>query len=209
MKKYIIFDMDGTLIKSEGINTQLEYECLKTYIPDLELDYFKYYTHQTGGTPLFEQLKVLFKNSITENELKRITNELYSITAQNRNKSFFFEWVIEMVKNLQKDYTLFLSTGNSDEYAQKKMSDGWIGICFHHIIGSSIILKWFEHIKIFKEITGDEDFEKHAVYIGDGNTDREIAQANNIDFIKVWKTGIDTYEVNKTIEILPILKKLS
>jgi hypothetical protein len=38
---------------------------------------------------------------------------------------------------------------------------------------------------MFKDTTADQDFEKYAVYLGDGNTDREIAQSHNIDFIKI------------------------
>jgi hypothetical protein len=42
---------------------------------------------------------------------------------EKRDKHPFFDGVVEMIKSLHQDYTLFLSTGNSDEYAQKKMAD--------------------------------------------------------------------------------------
>jgi len=208
MKKYIIFDLDGTLIESESGNFPLMYEALKKHIPDLEYDYFKYYSIQTAGTPLLAQLRVLFKNTLDEDNLQKITDEMYEVLTNNCSNNPFFEWVLEMVQGLNPDYTLFLSTGNSDEFAQKKLSEWWIEVCFDRIMGSSIIGKWSEHIKIFKEISRDENFEKHCVYIWDGNTDRDIAHMHNIDFIKVWKAWIDTYEVDKTIDALEIIKSM-
>lgn len=206
MKKYIIFDMDGTLIESESTNFVLEYKHLKTYLPDLEYDYFKYFNIQTAGAPLDEIVRILFKNTLADDAVNKITNELYDILIKNMANNLFFDWVIDMIQDLQKDYTLFLSTGNSDEFAQKKMAQWGIHICFDHILGSSIVGKSSEHIKIFKERSWDPDFEKNAIYIGDGNTDRDIARANNITFIKIWKAGIDIFEVNKTVEAREIIK---
>lgn len=208
MKKYIIFDMDGTIIESETVNFPLEYEHLKTYLPDLEYDYFKYFNIQTAGTPLREQIQILFKNTLSEEAVNKITDELYQIIVNNKDKHPFFDGVQDMVHSLQKDYTLYLSTGNSDEYAKKKLSDGWIAVCFDRIIWSTLIWKSSEHIKIFKDLSWDENFEKHAIFIGDGNTDRDIAQSCWIDFIKVWKSWIDTFEVDNTIEARAIIKKL-
>lgn len=208
MKKYIIFDLDGTLIQSESENLPLQFEKLKEYLPDLEYDYFRYYCMQTAGTPLFDQLKVLFKNTLDDENLHKITDEVYDIILKNAENNPFFEWITDMIQSLQTEYTLFLSTGNSDEFAQKKLSEAGIEVCFQRIMGSSIIWKWPEHIKTFKEISWNKDFEKYCIYIWDGNTDRDIATMHNIDFIKVWKAWIDTYEVDKTIESLDIIKSL-
>lgn len=208
MKKYIIFDMDGTLIESSSTNLPLMYKHLKKYIPDLEYDYFVYYNIQTTGTATREQIRVLWKNTLSESAVNKIADEIYAMIIEKRDKHPFFDGVVEMIKSLHQDYTLFLSTGNSDEYAQKKMADAWINVCFNKILGSSIVFKGPDHIKMFKDTTADQDFEKYAVYLGDGNTDREIAQSHNIDFIKIWKSGIDTYEVDNTIEALKIIKSL-
>ena len=208
MKKYIIFDMDGTLIESDDTSFPIIFEHLKTYLPDLDYDYLKYYSIQTAGSPLMEQLKVIFKNTLDEDTLKKITAEVYAILTDNSDKSKFFPGIIDFIKELQKTHTLFLSTGNSDEYALKKMAEWGIDVCFSRIIGSSIIGKSSEHIKIFKEITQDPDFEKNAIFIWDWNTDREIARANNITFIKVWKAGIDTFEVDRTIQAKAIIESL-
>jgi FMN phosphatase YigB (HAD superfamily) len=208
MKKYIIFDLDGTLIKSEWANFPVQYNVLKKYIQDLEYDYFVYYCTQTAGTPLFDQLRVLLKNNYDEEQLHVITDEIYEAITKNIANNPFFDGVIDMIKEFDKNYSLFLSTGNSDEFALKKLNEWGVHVCFDRIMGSAVIPKGPEHIKIFKEITADEDFEKNCVYIWDGNTDREIAHMHHIDFIKVWKAWIDKYEVEKTVDAKEIIKSL-
>jgi FMN phosphatase YigB (HAD superfamily) len=91
MKKYIIFDMDGTLIESDSSNFPLQFKHLQNYLPDLEYDYLKYYSMQTAGTPLIEQLRVVFKSTLDEDTLHKITNELYDIITKNMANNLFFD----------------------------------------------------------------------------------------------------------------------
>ena len=90
MKKYIIFDLDGTLIQSTENSFELTYTILKKYVPDLERDYLKYYGTQTAGTALVEQLRVILKNKVEETEIKKITEEIYASIIEHRKEVQFY-----------------------------------------------------------------------------------------------------------------------
>ena len=77
MKKYLVFDLDGTLIRSTESSFEVTYDVLKKYVPEIERDYLKYYSEQTAGTALEEQLQVILKNKVEETEIKKITDEIY------------------------------------------------------------------------------------------------------------------------------------
>ena len=209
MKQYIIFDLDGTLIQSTESSFEIQYNILKKYIPDLERDYLKYYFNQTAGTALEEQLDTLCKNKLESTEIKKITDEIYEAIIEHRDEVSFFPWVETMLQNLHSEYKFFLSTWNSDQYAQKILSEAGLDSYFEKILGSSIVHKSVEHIKIFSEIACDDEFAQKAIYIWDGNTDRDIAQSAWIDFIKVWEEWIDSYEVDHTTDAMDIITQLN
>jgi hypothetical protein len=116
--------------------------------------------------------------------------------------------VIKKIKELSNTYTLFLSTWNSDNFANQVLKNWWIHNCFDKILWSSYILKSPEHIDELINYTWDEDFAKQAVFIWDWQRDREIAKSRNIDFIHIWSNWDDKYEIKSVDEISKILKKL-
>ncbi len=205
MKKYIIFDMDWTLIKSKNDSIKIIVEHL-TNIYNCEKDKVKYIMTTTQWMPLIEQLKTIFDNDVKVN-YEKIRDEIYDLILEN--DATFFEWVIDKIKELKKDYSLFLSTGNSTEAAVKYLKQWWIYEDFELVYWSEKIPKWNEHIQIFKEYTQDENFYKKATYVWDWDSDRFFAEQAWIDFIHIWDEEIDKYEISSVKNIDKILKILN
>lgn len=209
MKKYLIFDLDWTLIKSnkETWNLIINYVG-KNYWVDKEE--FKYFLQQTKGMPLKKQIQNFMKTD--EKESRKITNKIYEL-IRIENKSIFFPWSIEKIKELSKNYKLFLSTWNSTEFAKKKLNEANIIKFFEYILWSETILKWPEHIDFFKEKIWDENFEKYTIIIWDWQIDREIAKNSNIDFIHIdenLKNSFnDKYEIKSVRNIDRVLEKIN
>ncbi|RKW24354.1 HAD family hydrolase [Candidatus Gracilibacteria bacterium] len=209
MKKYLIFDLDGTLIKSQKVLLELVSNYLKENF-GIENEKSKYFLSSTRGMPLFEQIKEIL--GFDEHKAKEIANDIYK-KIENTEKGNFFLGVPAKIKELRKNYKLFLSTGNSTTFAEENLKKGDIFDCFDYILGSENIGKSIEHIEIFKDYTGDKDFEKLAVFIGDGEKDRDIAKEVNMDFIHIdedLKNSFgDQYEIKSVSEISDILSLIN
>ena len=168
-------------------------------------DLARYVFTQTGWKPLKAQVRLIFPDK-SEKEIEEITQNTYNRLANL--KSEFFPQVPELIKNLCKDYKLYLTTWNSTQFAKQHLEEAWIYHCFEKVLGSDSILKWPEHLQIFKNLSCDENFFEKAVYIWDGNSDREFAKMFGIDFVHIWNEGKDKYEipvVNQLPEVLSLL----
>jgi len=202
MKKYLIFDLDGTLIESMGDALSIIYEELGK-IPWTDMELARYVFTQTMWKPLKKQLELIYKNK-SEQEIEDITKKIYD--RLSKLDSNFFPSVPELIKKLCKKYKLFLTTWNSTNFANKILEKWRIKDCFEMILGSDKILKWEEHLEKFQEYTNDDDFYKNAVYIWDGNSDREFAKLKNITFVHIWDDGKDEYEIKNIKDLEKILE---
>lgn len=205
MKKYLIFDLDGTLIESHKELTNL---ITKYFFENfwVEKDEVKYYLSNSRWTWLPKQVeKILWKSP---EESKKIADDIYK-KINNLWNSKFFDGVPEKIKELSKKYILFLSTWNSTTFAENNLKNWEIYDCFEYILWSEKTPKSDEHIKIFKEIVWDDDFEKKSIFIWDGEKDREIAKKCAIDFVHIdenlennfW----DKYEIKSVALLSDIL----
>lgn len=205
MKKYLIFDLDGTLIQSidDITNTVIGYITKNFWAEYTEKS--RYVLATTKGTPLITQLKMILW---PREDLKEIKEELYE-NIFNGEKTKFFPWVQSKIRDLSEQYILLLSTSNSTKQAKKILEEGGIIDCFTEILGSEETLKGNDHIKKFAETLWEKEFTKKAVYISDGDKDREIAMGNKIDFIHIGIDGIDTYEIPSVKYISSLLDELN
>lgn len=205
MKKYLIFDLDWTLIKSmwESVNTVVNY-LNENY--GIEKECAKYYINSTAWKPLLNQVEYIFKWSWKEEwvDFKKVTNNLY--TELEKLESWFFEWVAEKIKDLSESYKLYLTTWNSTKVAEKHLKEVWIYDMFEIVFGSDIILKWDPHINAFIKDSADKDFIKKTIYIWDWSQDRIISENFWIDFIHIWNEWKDKYEIESVKDIEEILK---
>ncbi len=205
MKKYLIFDLDGTLIKSMDNIVNFIIERLSN-VPWTDIEKVKYVLKTTAWKALIDQLAIIYEDK-SKKELYDIMNYIYEGLEQF--KFSFFEWAIEKIKELNKKYKLFLTTWNSTSMAREHLKKWKILDCFELVYGSDKIPKWHAHLEDFKEHTNDNNFYEEAVYIWDGDQDRIFAKEKNIDFIHIWNDWKDTYEITSVIYIDEILNNLS
>ena len=118
MKKYLIFDLDWTLIKSQKVLLELVSNYLKENFW-IENEKSKYFLSSTRGMPLFEQIKEIL--GFDEHKAKEIANDIYK-KIENTEKGNFFLWVPAKIKELRKNYKLFLSIRDED----KEIKQLWI-----------------------------------------------------------------------------------
>lgn len=205
MKKYLIFDLDGTLIQSiEDIaNTVIGYITKKFWEQYKEKG--RYVLTTTKWTPLISQLKMILW---AREDLKNIKEELYE-TIFSSSEHKFFPWVQAKIKDLAEDYILLLSTSNSTKQAKRILENWGILECFTEVLWSEEILKGNDHIQKFEEMLQENKFAEKAVYISDGDKDREVAMRHKIDFIHIGNDNIDKYEVPNIKYIGSILDELN
>jgi len=194
--KYIIFDLDWTLINStDEIFNILENYFLENY-PSL-YDTARYCFRNTQWQGLKEQLEFIFND---KKKVETETKVLYNILWNLKNKVVFFPWVKEKIKELyEKWYKLFLTTWNSTKFAKQTLKDWWIYEYFEKILWSEDIPKWKEHLEIFKETQYDNDFYKKSLYIWDWDMDKLFAQEVWINFVRVWSKWKGNENIVKNI----------
>ena len=131
MKKYLIFDLDGTLIQSAKSLTKL----VTNYLVEnfwKDKDTVSYFLSTTRGEWLSTQVKTIL--NIWQEEADSIANKIYEKINISVQKWEFFPWVTEKIKELSKNYTLFLSTWNSTTFAEENLKKWWIYQCFKYIL---------------------------------------------------------------------------
>lgn len=200
-KEYLIFDFDWTLVESMWDTVKI----IKEFLSDIEwtdIELVDYIFKTTPWMALQKQIEIIYKNNNTINH-KNITLEIYEKLL--KYDADFFDWVIDIIKELSKEYKLFLTTWNSTKVAEKHLVKWWIKDCFELIYWSDNILKWKDHLEIFKDYSCDEYFYQKSYYIWDGNSDRLFANEAWIDFIHIWNEWIDKYEIKSVKDINNII----
>ena len=200
MKKYLIFDLDWTLINSKELVDEIILEEIKKEWKEFEKKAAKI-INETSWSSIVEFLEEIF--SWTKIHVWKVAETIMNKIINKENDIELFKWVKKEIKKLHKDYKLFLTTWNYTKFAKDMLKHAWIKKYFEIIKWSSTIPKWQEHLELFKQYSKDEDFYKNSVYIWDGNKDREFALFDWIDFIHIWDLWEDKYE----IESVRFLKK--
>lgn len=185
MKKYLIFDLDWTLISSKSYLKRIITEYFEKNYPDF-LDTLKYKLDYDMIWDFDDLLNAIFQWDMTDEKIKEIKKELYSIINEKVDHVGFISWTTETLNKLKQDFKIFLSTWNSSDFAKQILKKWWCIDCFDIIIWSEIIPKSIEHVKLMIDHTNDENFYENAVFIWDWPRDREIANTLWIKYIKIW-----------------------
>ena len=203
-KKYLIFDLDGTLINSP---VRIVSEVLD-FVNEVEPEYYdktRYVMSKTFWLSLKEIFKMVFED---DDKIKKYCDEAYKRLDKLRGKLKFFPWIPEKIKELSKKYKLFLSTWSSTDFAEDSLQEWWIKDCFEMIFWSEKVMKGSKHLEAFVDYSWDDKFFERSVYIWDGDMDRVFAEKHNIDFVFIWNKGIDKYEIKSVVEIDEVLKRI-
>ncbi len=193
MKKYIIFDLDWTLIYSDIQINKIILEYIENNLWKDYLDATRYFlNNMKWGT-----LKYLFEYLWINNEENKKHSDILFEELKKIKNIEFIEGTIEKIKELKKDwFILFLSTWNSTDFAKRVLKDANIDILFEKIMWSDIIAKSNEHVEIFKEIVCDDNFYKNCVSIWDWQKEEQIAKENDIDFVHIWDKYKSISQIN-------------
>jgi len=119
-----------------------------------------------------------------------------------------FEGIPEMLKNLSKDYTLFLSSRADDEDLVDFLKTEQLYWYFDIVFWGSIREKWPKHIEVFELVSEDQNFANRTIYVWDDEFDRNIAKTAGISFVKIWKEWTDAYEIEKTTDLTNYIQKV-
>lgn len=207
MKKYLIFDLDWTLIdSSEIIDKKIFWEVKK--INKEAYKKAKSIAWKNQWLWLKDFFDLIFEWIDIEINTEDFAKEVYKKILKKEKKIKYLPWVIKEIKKLRKDYRLFLTTWSSTKFAKDMLKIWWIKKYFEKIKWSSKIAKWISHLEEFREITKDKDFFEYSVYIWDWDKDRDFAQEAWIDFIHIWDLWQDKYEIPWVKFIEKPLKKL-
>ena len=186
MIKYLIFDLDWTLIKSNKINTLQALHYIKK-IDENYLEKTKYVFSTTAWMNIFDQLKIIFDDkNFTDDKIQKIWKKIYKRIRKHEDSVEFFKWVPKKIKELSKNYKLFLTTWNSTKFAKEVLKIWDIKEEFELIYWSDEIKKWLQHLSIFKNYSENENFFKESLYFWDWDMDKIFAKEAWIDFIRIW-----------------------
>ena len=207
MKKYLIFDLDWTLIQSNKQISEIIYKYIVEKIDADLIDKARYIIENNQWISIKEWLTILLDWDKENAQIH--TDIIYSQINNIENSVEFFPWVKEKIFELSHKYILFLSTGNSDIFANDILKKWWIHQCFDKILWSTNILKSSLHIDEFVNYMWDENLSKKSIFIWDWQRDREIAESMNIDFIHIWSENKDNHEIKSITEIDKILDNIN
>lgn len=118
-----------------------------------------------------------------------------------------FKWVPELIKHLSEWYTMFISTGSSDDEAKRILKEWNIFDYFEAVMWSTTIEKSEKHVEVFEMVSWNDNFLQKCKFIGDSDIDRHIAEESWLPFIKIWKEWKDRYETDSILEIEELFKK--
>ena len=165
MIKYLIFDMDGTILDSE----RFSYGCFKEVFASHGADCREEYYRRIIGTtrPLTKQiLKEIFGDSIDiEKALQEITAlelEKYEAGATIPVKKGYFE-LREYMK--QHGIEAALATSTRREKAERKLVHNGVGLGFSHMICGDEVTHGKPHPEIYQSIMKEIPASSEEVFV--------------------------------------------
>lgn len=175
-----VFDLDGVILESIDCKTNAFRDLYESYGKEIQKKVVRHHLHN-GGISRFEKIKFYHKKylqiDLSDTEFKKLLEEFSRLVMNQILNSNYVENVIHFIKDLNKKYTLFISTGTPTEEANLILKHKKIEKYFDNIFGSPSTKK--EHLeKIFLKKNYD-----NKVFFGDALSDYEAAMEFNMKFI--------------------------
>ncbi|QQG40216.1 MAG: HAD family hydrolase [Candidatus Aenigmatarchaeota archaeon] len=184
--KRVIFDMDGTLVNSMPTYTGAFADVMgKRGVPRDEAGSFLI---NSAGTPLQQQFYALIGKHDIKADIDECTAEFWEIVKRSTPVAFAdTESVVRTLRN--QDRRLYITTGTKTEEAKLRLGAVGIAHYFDLILGDGGgLTKGPEHMEAIRKHLGEDNFERSAVYVGDGPADMRFATEARIIPIGITHT---------------------
>lgn len=183
-KRYILFDLDGTLTDSrEGIVNSIVHALDHYGIQVEDRDSLRPFL----GPPLAESFQRYFDFS-AEQALEAVGyyREYFAVKGLFENR--VYEGVEELVKNLQnRGYKLFLATSKPEVFAKQIMDHFGLSSYFTFIGGATLDESRLKKADVIRYVLEENQITdmSEVIMVGDRNQDVWGAKQNGIDVIGV------------------------
>lgn len=191
----ILFDLDGTITKSErGIFHSIRHAL--NYFSMEEKDDKVLYTFI--GPPLIESFEKVY--GFTGDKLHEIIakyREHYSTIGLFEND--LYDGIVDVLKSLKKDHKLYVITTKPQPFAKKVLEYFDMDHYFEEIYGPSFKGEMNDKKELMKFALKNSDIDpQKSIMIGDRFYDMEAACANNVDALGVLYGYGDKEELLKS-----------
>ncbi len=190
--KYIVFDLNGTLIDAMPIYTRVFCDVLKRYteIEDPDIPDIVRYSVAATGTPWDEQFAyVLDLHKHPKDKVPKLMDEFCNIV--NEERYLLFPKVEELLHTFkEKGYRVLITSGSSTGAMIKRIYDLGILNNIDFLLGFDTYKKSRKHMEMLAENENMslEEFAKQSIYFGDGPGDMQIAKDAGLYAIGVAQT---------------------
>ena len=187
--KYVISDLNGTLVDAMPIYTRVFCDVVKRHT-GIESPKVASYSIAATGTPWDEQFShILEHHKLPRNEVPKMMDEFCNIIYDE--KYSLFPEVEELLKLFKsKGYKVFITSGSGTGPMLKRLYEVGVFPYIDFLIGFDIYKKGLKHIEMLAEKEGMslKQFAFKSVYFGDGPGDMRLAKSAGIFAIGVAQT---------------------
>ena len=187
--KYIVTDLNGTLVDAMPIYTRIFCDILKRRA-DIDSPEVAEYSVSATGTPWDEQFAhVLAEHQRSSAEARGLMDEFCDMVG--REKYVLYPGVEELLKKFKgRGYKIFITSGSGTGAMIKRIYELGIYSYIDFLLGYDVYKKSPKHIEMLAEVEGLslQDFAKQAIYFGDGPGDMEIAKKCGLFAVGVAQT---------------------
>lgn len=187
MKKYVLFDLDGTLTDpKEGITTCVQYALKEMGIEEPDPDKLEPFI----GPPLKESFKEFYHMS-EEDALKAVEKYRERFQEKGIFENKLYDGIPAMLRTLQsKGMFLAVASSKPTVYVEQILEHFRIAKYFQVVVGSELdgrrVNKQEVIAETLKRLFGENPIQKDQVYmVGDRRFDIEGAKALRIDSVGV------------------------
>lgn len=181
----VVFDADGTLIDSMATYAKHFGRAMREF----GITGGEEYMTKTAGTPLQIQARqMFFDHSMQDHSDEVVARHLQLIEGVNFP---VYPDAERLVGDLRRvGCHIYISTGNASEVVERELGHAGLADLFTRVLASDLLPKSVAHIETFAKTRGKSlaDFAEHAVFIGDGPTDMEIAEKAGMLAIGISRT---------------------